>query len=173
MYFRLPIAILMLASLAACGPASDVADNIPQFGKWNDEQKITSVLLNGAAISLDDVPELHDLKKLSRAAKEYCGEPYFRNKEEFQEEVNREIEAECKIDSVDSQGTNISAKGKCSGLNDSETIGSVGFSATAYLQPDNINLTAEIIGVGRSQDTGEGASIKVTLRRKITRIGDC
>lgn len=164
---------LMLAPLAACGPGPDVADNIPAMGQWSDESKVVSVLVNGAAVSLDDIPELQDIKKLNRPMAQFCGEPYFRTKQEFEEELGRHGDAKCSIESVDNEGSKVSAKGRCEVLGGTSINTIAGISATAFQRPDNISLKADINIVVRSNETGEGNAVQVVVRRKMKRLGDC
>lgn len=164
---------VMVLPLAACGPGPDQPDNIPLVGKWEDSSEMTGVDITGMPADIDDIPEIQPLVKKFKTKTEFCGEPLFRDKGEFQEQLDRVNSGKCELTEVANDGSSASASGKCTGFAGSGFQGSADFSAQASIGEDSVTMESEIAVQVSDDETGEGESVTIYATRKMTRIGDC
>ncbi len=166
------VALMSLSALAACGAPTDNAENIPLAGKWRDEGKLMSVKRGGMAVDSAEFPGIDDIKA-KMETKEFCGEPYFRNKEEFQAELDRSNPSECVIEAVDFSGNRATAKGACKAVKNAGIDSRMALRGEATLNADNIVYNMSFHVSVQDQQTGMGDTATVEARRTMTRIGDC
>lgn len=165
--------LVMVLPLTACGPGPDQPDNIPLVGKWQDTSELTGVDITGMPADIEDVPEIKPLVKKFKKKAEFCGEPLFRDKSEFQEQLDRANSGKCELTEVTNNGSSASASGKCTGFQGSGFKGNAHFSAQASIGEDSITMESEIEVQVSDDETGEGESVTIYATRKMTRIGDC
>jgi hypothetical protein len=167
--------ILVLAcagALAACGAPADNPENIPLAGKWRDEAKLMSVTHGGVAVDPAKFPGVEKFKaKLE--SKEFCGEPYFRTKEEFQAEIDRNNPEECVVESVQLNGSRVLATGTCKAVKNEGVDQRLTFRGEATVNAESVVYDMSIQVIFQDQKTGMGDIATVEPRRTMTRLGDC
>jgi hypothetical protein len=166
-------ALLPAGALMSCGAPSDDAGNIPLSGKWLDEGKLMAVTVGGTSIDASAVPQIAALKAKINQTKEFCGEPRYRTREEFQAEVDKNNPQGCQIDSVETNGDRVKAKGSCKALELPGVEGQASFTGESRMKPDKVIYDMTIDVVVRDKQTGAGEKVTVEAQRTMTRAGDC
>jgi hypothetical protein len=166
------MALLSICMLAACGASADNPENVPLAGKWRDEGKIMSVQQGGMPVSSDALPGIGDIRA-KLAAKEYCGEPFFRNKEEAQAMLDKNNPAECVLESVEVSGNRASSKGVCKLPERSGVDSRMAVNGNASINADNITHDLTLHATFQDKATGMGETAVIEVRQTLTRIGDC
>jgi hypothetical protein len=166
------LALIAVCALASCGAPADNPENIPVAGKWRDEGKLMSVKQGGMAIDSAEFPDIENIKA-KMETKEFCGEPYFRTKEQFQTEVDRSNPAECVVESVEPNGNRISVKGTCKTINRQGVDARMAIRGEATESANSIIYNMSIHVTMQEQLTGMGDTVTVEAKRTMTRIGDC
>jgi Protein of unknown function (DUF3617) len=165
----LPLAL----ALASCGAPPDDVTNVPLSGKWSDEGKLMATTLGGTAVDMSKIPGIEALKSKINQTKEFCGEPRYRSREEFQAEMDKNNPQGCEIVSVDNSGDNVDAKGLCRAIDLPGVEGEASFNGHAKVKPDKIIYDMIIDVVVRSKQTGAGEKVSIEAQRTMKRIGDC
>jgi hypothetical protein len=166
------LALISFSMLASCGAPSDNAENTPLAGKWRDEGKLMSVKRGGMAVDSAAFPGIEGIKE-KMETKEFCGEPYFRNKEEFQAELDRSNPAECVLETVTVNGDRASAKGVCKAVKNNGVESRMALRGEAAIGADTIVYDMSFHLTATDQESGMGDTATVEARRTMTRIGDC
>lgn len=167
------LGLVSVAALASCGAPPDNPENIPLSGKWSDQGKLSSVKIGGTAVDPKSVPGIGKLTDKINQSKEFCGEPRFVTKEEFQEKLDESNPADCEIQSVESNGKVTRAKGLCTGFKMPGVDGRATLSGQANMAPDKVTYDMSINVFVKDKATGEGEAISIDVRRTMTRLGDC
>jgi hypothetical protein len=167
------LALLPVSALMSCGAPTDVAENIPNVGKWSDESKLMSVRLGGTPIDTSGIPEFAQVKEEINKTKEFCGEPYFLEKEQFQELLDKNNELGCKVDTIEVNGERVNTKGSCKADQLANVDREATFKGVAKLGPDKVVFDGTIDVVVRNRQTGAGEKLSMEVQRKMTRLGDC
>lgn len=165
--------LLPVGALMSCGAPADNPANIPLSGKWSDEGKLMSVKVGGTAVDPKEIPGIDALKAKVNQGKEFCGEPRFLTKEEFQEKMDESNPADCQIESVQGDGQLTRAKGLCTGMKLPGAEARAVFNGQAQMKPDKVIYDMSINVVVKNPLTGEGQSVNMDVRRTMTRLGDC
>lgn len=166
-------ALLPLCALASCGAPPDNPENVPLSGKWRDEGKLVSVTVGGTAIDQDEIPNLDRLRAKVTKSNEFCGEPRFRSKEEFQDAMDETNPGKCEIQSVEGDGELVHAKGVCNGLQLPGVDGKATLKGESRMAADKVVYDMTINVIVRDKLTGEGEAVSMKARRTMTRLGDC
>lgn len=165
---RYPILGILFTSLVACGPAPDIADNIPKVGKWSDNMQLLSVDVNGAAVDRSDLGD--SLPKDS--SREFCGEPYVRTEAELRSTLLTDELRGCTISSYENDGSQHRISGSCEGMiagaDDSSAVMSFAGRSTENELKGRLSVQAFV-----TRPEGEGESVNIEYERRMTRLGDC
>lgn len=165
---KYPIYTMLALALAACGPAPDVADNIPQVGKWSDSTKLLSVEVNGAVVDRADLGD--QLPKDS--GREFCGEPYVRTEAELRETLLTDKLKGCTITSYQNDGSQHRVAGSCNGIVKGADDSNAAMSMSGRVTADELKGQLSVQAVVTGPD-GEGESVNLEYERRMTRLGDC
>jgi hypothetical protein len=165
---RYPAFCAFVLTLAACGPAPDVADNIPQVGKWSDRTQILSVEVNGGAV---DQSEFADQLPKDRT-KEFCGEPYVRTEDELRQTLLTDKLKGCTITAYKNDGSRHQISGSCTDVVKGADDSSAMMSLAGYVTPTEIKGRLSVQAVVTGPD-GDGESVSIEFERRLTRLGDC
>jgi Protein of unknown function (DUF3617) len=167
------LALLPVGALMSCGAPSDNAENMPVSGKWLDEGKLMAVTVGGTAVDTSKLPQFAELKEKVNQSKEFCGEPYFRTKEEFQAEMDKNNPAECQVESIETNGDQAKSKGICKALELPGLEGQATFRGASKLKPEKVVYDMTIDVVIRHKQTGAGEKVSMEAQRTMTWLGDC
>lgn len=167
------LALVPVGALMSCGAPADNVGNIPLSGKWLDEGKLMAVTLGGTSIDTSQVPQFAALKDKVTKSEEFCGEPYFRNKEEFQAEMDKNNAGGCQIETVEASGDRAKANGVCKSLELPGVDGQATFVGQSRMKPDKVVYDMTINVVVRDKQTGAGEKVTMEAQRTMTRLGDC
>jgi hypothetical protein len=167
------LSVVSVGALMSCGAPPDDASNIPISGKWSDEGKLMAVTLGGTSMDVAQIPELAGLKEKLNQKKEFCGEPRFLTKEEFQAEIDKNNPAGCEIESVAASGDGVKAKGVCKALQLPGVEGQALMEGEARSKPDKFVYDLTINVVVRDPKTGAGEKVTLEAQRTLTRLGNC
>ena len=170
-YLKL-LSIVVILPLASCGMAPDSPDNIPLAGKWRDEGKFLSVTQSGMPVDSSSFPGIKELKAKMKT-EEFCGEPYFRTKEEFQAQLDRNNPGQCMVDSVTANGARVSVKGTCKMEELDGVNGRTALRGEAMIGVNSVIYNMSVQVVLEDAQTGMGDTVKMDARRTFTRLGDC
>jgi hypothetical protein len=166
-------ALLPVTVLSSCGAPADNAGNTPISGKWLDEGKLMAVTVGGTSIDTSKLPQFADLKSKVNKSKEFCGEPHFMTKEEFQAEMDKNNPAECQVETVEVNGDRSNATGECKALELPGIEGRATFSGQSRMKPDKVVHDMTINVIVRDKQTGAGEKVTMEAQQTMTRLGDC
>lgn len=168
------LCVLPVCILLSCGTPTDNPDNIPLSGKWSDEGKLMAITVGGTAADPDEIPGIERLRAKIKSSREFCGEPRFLTKEEFQEEMDESNPAKCQVNSVDISGNLVRATGSCNAKRLAGGFeGSGSFKGKANLRAEKVTYDMTIDAAITDPSTGEGEMVTMEARRTMTRLGDC
>jgi hypothetical protein len=167
------LALVLATGLASCGAPLDNPTNIPLRGKWSDEGKLMSMTVGGAAVDTKSIPGLEALKDKVSEKRDFCGEPSFLSKEQFQSEIDKNNPAGCQIDTVTASEGRAEANGSCNGLNIPGVQGSATFKGISRMKPDKVVYDMSFKIIVREKATGAGEVVVMEAQRTMKRLGDC
>jgi Protein of unknown function (DUF3617) len=167
------LALMPVCGLIGCGAPADNVGNTPLSGKWMDEGKLMAITWGGTSIDTSKMPQFADLKSKVTKSKEFCGEPYFRNKEEFQAEMDKNNPGECQVETVEANGDRAKAAGVCKAILLPGVEGQATFSGQSRMKPDKVVYDMTINVIVRDKQTGAGEKVTMEAQRTMTRLGDC
>jgi len=164
--------LVSLSVLASCGSAVDDPENPPLLGEWEDKSELLSVMIDGGAVDEEQIPQIKKLGRLNKAPSKFCGEPAFRDKVSWQNEIDRG-NIKCNIDDVTGGGSRIVASGTCVPIIQKGISSSVTFTGEGRASENESSLRGDIETTLTDEQTGEGMLLNIIFRRTMTRLGDC
>jgi hypothetical protein len=166
-------ALIFILALSGCGVLPDDPSNIPLKGKWSDESRVMSVAVNGAAMRIEDFESFAGEPIKLPPKGEFCGEPKFADRTEMQKLLRDGHASDCDVVSMDVNGAKITAKAQCTLVNMPEVEGNATVTHDVRQKSDRVEFDVVVNSVGRLRATGTGETVKLEIRRTMTRIGDC
>lgn len=167
----LPVRGLLLAALllGGCGVRVDDPSNLPRMGQWHRDSRLVALVINDVWVDRKDSPFTipPDLDETRG-----CAEPTITRREEIAEELAKQTDHLCRIDSLDRSGTTVTTRGSCG----PEAKGGATLTGTAEFEgheaEDRLNGRATVLMNVRMPD-GHSERVRAGFESHWQRLGDC
>jgi hypothetical protein len=155
--------------LSGCGPRIDDPSNVPKLGQWHRESRLVALVINDLWVDRKDSPfkipdDIDETKD--------CVEPTITRREEIDEEIRKQTDGLCRIDSLDRNGATVSTKGSCG----PEDKNGMTLSGTAEYEghesETGLNGHSTVMMNVRMPD-GHSERVRAGFEAHWTRLGDC
>ena len=154
-------------SLASC--AGDNPDNVPLYGNWEMTTKLGSFSIDGRVVPPEMLPP--EMKALVGSEKR-CGEPMFINREWQEDDINRRVRGDCKLDEYEVTSTRVTGKGTCANIAPGADF-NPGYSIDIAQSPERYRMTIEMKGDATIAGAAGRHVIRVSAIQTGVRTGDC
>lgn len=157
---------LITAALAGC--AGDNPDNVPEYGQWAIDTKLSSLTVDGLMVPASDLPQ--EMLALNKS-EDRCGEPMFIDRDWQQADINRRVRGKCTLQRYNVNPTTVTGSGKCE-----EIAAGVDFAPEFDLAitqaPQSYRMRLTIKGMADLPD-GTTRYISAVAVQEGKRTGDC
>lgn len=161
--------LLFALLLCGCGPGIDDPSNLPRMGQWHRESRLVALVINDVWVDRKDSPFKipPDIDETKR-----CAEPTVTKRQEIADELLKQTDNLCRIDSMDRSGTTVTTKGSCG----PEVKGGATLTGTAEFEgheaEDSLNGRASVLMNVRMPD-GHSERVRAGFESHWKRLGDC
>jgi len=156
-------------ALGGCGPMVDDPSNPPLRGRWQRELKVTSLVQDDIWIDRKDAPfKLPD----DETTVQNCIEPKIRTVDELNNGLLNDNNQNCRLDTLDVSGNEITGTGKCAPVERSGITLSGTMEINGHQAADQANADVSLTLVARTP-MGASRRIRAGFEAKWTRLGDC
>ena len=156
-------------AIVLTGCAGDNPENVPLYGDWQMVTKLGSLSIDGQVVPPEMVPG--ELKALDGTEK-ICGEPMFINREWQEDDINRRVRGDCKLDEYEVTSTRVTGKGTCANIAPGADF-NPGYSIDIAQSPERYRMTIEMKGDATIAGAAGRHVIRVSAIQTGVRTGDC
>lgn len=157
----------MAAALAGC--AGDNPENVPLYGDWEMVTKLGGLSVDGMAVPPEQIPG--ELKALNGTEK-LCGEPMFINRDWQEDDINRRVRGECRIEQYEVTPSRVRGSGSCTNVVPQADF-NPRFTVDISQSPQRYRMVIELKGDATLPGQPGRHVIRISAVQDGTRVGSC